>query len=81
MTTENIIATLETIFKDVLDNDSISLKPASTANDVDGWDSLSHIQIVVAIEKKYKIRFNSKEIQSWQNVQNMVDSIQSKIAN
>ncbi len=81
MTTENIIATLETIFKDVLDNESIVLKPATTANDVDGWDSLSHIQLVVAIEKKYKIRFNSKEIQSWQNVQNMVDSIQSKIAN
>jgi len=67
------------VFVDVLDNDKIVLKNETTANDVEDWDSLHHIQLVVAIEKQFKIRFASREIQSWKNIGEMIDSISAKI--
>ena len=74
-----IIKQLDEIFLDVIDNEDIKLTTETTAADVDGWDSLSHIQLVVAIEKHFRIRFTSKEIQSWKNVGELVASIQGKI--
>jgi acyl carrier protein len=74
-----ILSETTNVFKDVLENDQIILNDGTTANDVEEWDSLNHIQLVVAIEKKFKIRFTSKEIQSWSNVGEMIDCIKSKI--
>lgn len=74
-----ILQQVNVVFIDVLDNDKIVLKNETTANDVDEWDSLNHIQLVVAIEKAFKVRFASREIQSWKNVGEMVDSISTKI--
>jgi len=75
-----ILAQLNAIFIDTIDNDAVVLKKETTANDIEEWDSLTHIQLVVAIEKHFKIRFTSKEIQSWENVGEMVDSILSKVS-
>jgi acyl carrier protein len=74
-----ILKKVNDVFIDVMDDDNIILNYVTTANDVDEWDSLNHIQLVVAIEKLFKIRFTSKEIQSWDNVGAMVDSIISKL--
>ncbi len=74
----DILKTLTEIFIDVLDTENITLTEQTTANDIEDWDSLSHIQIVVAIEKKFKIRFASQEIQNWKNVGEIITSIQSK---
>jgi acyl carrier protein len=68
------------IFIDILDNEAILIDETTTANDVEEWDSLTHIQLVVAIEKKFQIRFTSREIQSWKNVGEMLNSIETKIA-
>lgn len=78
MERNEILQKLNEVFTDVIDTGTINLKDATTAGDVDGWDSLTHIQLVVAIEKKFKIRFTSKEIQNWKNVGELVDSILAK---
>lgn len=74
-----VIEEVTGIFRDVLDNDDILLKDETTAKDIEKWDSLTHIHLIVAIERKYKIRFTSKEIQSWENVGEMIDGICSKM--
>ena len=78
MERNQILAEVKEIFRDVLDNEEIELQNATTADDVDEWDSLTHIQLIVAIEKHFKIRFTSKEILSWQNVGQMIDCIAAK---
>lgn len=73
-----ILNQINTIFIDVLDNEEVVVEEGTQATDVDEWDSLTHIQLVVAIEKHFKIRFTSKEIQSWNNVGEMLNCIQEK---
>lgn len=76
---EDIIKRVNKIFIDVLDNESIQINSNTTASDIEEWDSLSHIQLVVEIEKHFKIRFTSLEIQNFKNVGEMCLSIQSKL--
>ena len=73
-----ILKQVNDIFKETLDNEDILLENETTANDIDEWDSLSHIHLVVEIEKHFNIRFTSKEIQSWNNVGELIDCIESK---
>jgi acyl carrier protein len=74
---------LKEILVDVLDVDApdvddLVLTRETTANDVEGWDSLTHIQIVVAVEKSFKVRFTSREIQTWNSIGDLIDCIASK---
>jgi acyl carrier protein len=78
MERSHMIREINDIFIDILDNEEIDLNESTQAADVDEWDSLNHIQLVVAIEKHFKIRFTSKEIQSWNNVGEMMDTIEQK---
>ncbi|WP_439698758.1 acyl carrier protein [Mucilaginibacter sp. AW1-7] len=80
MEKSEVLKQLNEIFIDELDNDRIVLKYETTASDVEDWDSLNHIQLVVAIEKKYKIRFSTQEIQGWKNIEELIDSINAKLS-
>lgn len=79
MERNEILIKITEVFADNLDLDNLSLSETTTADEVEGWDSLTHVQLVVAVEKTFKIRFNAKEIQSWKNVGEMIDSILSKL--
>lgn len=79
-TTEEILAEVNEIFRDVLDSEDVKVTYESTADDIDEWDSLSHIQLVVAIEKHFKIRFTAAEINGFKNVGEMCEGISKKIS-
>ena len=80
MDANQILKELDVIFKDVLGNDDIVLTRDSSARDIDEWDSLSHIQLVIAVEKHYKIKFTSAEHPKWKKVGDMIDNIEKKLA-
>jgi acyl carrier protein len=73
-----IYSKLTTVFREVLDEDDIGLKPETTADDVDGWDSLSHIRLVLAVSKAFGINFSASEIGSLKNVGEFVELIHKK---
>ena len=79
MERKEIFSKLNEIFIDVLDLDEVELTDETSANDIEEWDSLSHNQLIVAIEKTFGIKFTSLEIMKWKNVGEMVDSILEKI--
>jgi acyl carrier protein len=78
MERKEIFSKLNEIFIDVLDLDECNLTDETNANDIEEWDSLSPIQLLVAIEKRFGIKFTSLEIMKWRNVGELVDSILSK---
>lgn len=78
METKEILVKLQEIFEDVLDIEDLELTRETTADEVEEWDSLSHVQLVVAVEKEFGVKFTSKEIMSWDNVGDMIDCIASK---
>ncbi len=67
------------IFRDILDEDDLVLAPETTAEDVEAWDSLTHVQLMVAIEKRFGIKFSSREISSFQNVGELLAAIENKL--
>ncbi|MEM6480273.1 MAG: acyl carrier protein [Pseudomonadota bacterium] len=71
---------LNGIFADVLDLDDLVLEDATTAEDVEEWDSISHIRLVVSIEQHYGFKFTTAEIEALNSVGNLVDQIQAKTA-
>lgn len=76
---QEILSQTNEIFKDVLDNDSINLTPETTAKDIEEWDSLSHIQLIVAVEKHFKVKFTSVEIGGFKNVGELCNTVQRKL--
>ena len=70
---------LNGIFGDVFDDDSVALKPETTADDVDGWDSLSHIRLVLTVEKAFNVKFSAAEVGKLKNVGELVGLIHSKL--
>ena len=74
-----VLGTVNEIFIDVLENDSIVVQYETTADDIEEWDSLNHIALEVAIEKKFGIQFTAKEIQDFKNVGEMCEGIILKL--
>ncbi len=70
---------LNLVFQEVFDDETLTVAPATTANEVDGWDSLSHVNLIMAVEGRFKIRFTNKELLTFKNVGDLLRAIESKI--
>ena len=79
MDEQQIYARLADIFADVFDEDSINLTPELSANDVDDWDSLTHIRLILTIERAFQIKCSTAEIGKLEKVGDLVALIQKRV--
>jgi acyl carrier protein len=80
MQQQDIYAQLTTIFHDLFDDDALVLTPALTAAEVPEWDSFNHINLIVAVESRFKIKFQTAELESMLTVGHLADLIEKKLA-
>jgi len=66
------------IFRDVFENDEIEISETTVAADIPEWDSLNHIYLVVAIERHFKVKFTTRQIQSWQCVGDVLNELNNR---
>ena len=78
MTREEILKELNEVVQEVFDDESIIVNETTTANDIEDWDSLMHISLVNAVEKAFDVKFEMKDIVSWKNVGEMINTIESE---
>ena len=79
MKKDKLLKKLEEIFRDVFDNEDLVISNATTADDIEEWDSLMHIHLMITIEKEFNVTFNTSEVIALQNVGEFVDSLNGKI--
>ena len=73
MDREKITKKLNEVFRDVFDNEDITINDNTTADDIEEWDSLEHISLIAAVEKAFKMRFTMKEVSGMKNVGEMIN--------
>lgn len=71
---------LTEVFRETFQDPDIIIGPETTANDIDDWDSLTHIQLLVAVEQTFRVRFNTGEVAKLANVGEMVELIARRIS-
>lgn len=79
MTREEAYEKLNSVFRDIFDDEDITVNDATTADDIEDWDSLEHISLVVAVEKCFGIKFTMGEVTGMKNVGEMADIILGRI--
>lgn len=79
MDDEEILRRVEEVVRDQLDDETITLTTATRADEVDGWDSLAHVRIMIAVEEGFGVRFQTSEITSLKNVGGLVDLVKSRL--
>ncbi len=79
MSREEVFATLNEVFQDVFDDTSITVKEETTSEDIDGWDSLEHINLIAAVEQEFGMKFSMGQVVTMKNVGEMADIILSQI--
>ena len=80
MSSSATLEELNKIFCDIFDDDQIAIFEEMTSNDIEEWDSLNHINIVVAVEKKFNVKFTTKEIMTYENVGQFARAVEEKLA-
>ena len=80
MQDSKVYAQLTEIFRDLFDDDSLEIRLDTTPKDIEAWDSFNHINLIVAVEGRFGIRFSTTEIESLQNVGSRATLIESKLA-
>jgi acyl carrier protein len=80
MPTKDTLSVVQEIMEDVFDVDNLEVTPKTTADDIEEWDSLSHIRLFVAIERRFKIEFKNSEVGNLKNVGDLISLIDAKLA-
>ena len=75
---DQVISRLTDVFRETFHQPNLLLKPEMTAADIEGWDSLSHIDLIVAVEREFKIRFTTAEVTSLKNVGELIVIVRRK---
>ncbi len=78
MTHEEVLGIVRGIFRDVFDDEDLIVEDSTNSSDIEDWDSLEHITLVVSMEKEFDLKFDLKEVNKLENVGQMVDLIISK---
>jgi len=78
MTSDEVLSQVSDIIRDVLDQPDIGISLTTTADDVEGWDSFNHINIMVAVEAHFHIKINTAEVEELKNVGELVDMVLHK---
>ena len=76
MERKEILEKLQTVYRDILDDEEIVLTEEKTADDIEDWDSITHVQIVAEIQTVFDVKFSAKEILLWESVGDIVDAIE-----
>lgn len=79
MTRDEIAGKLQAIFRDVFDDEAVVLRDEMTAKDIPQWDSLNHINVIIAAEQKFGVKFTSKEAIGLKNVGEFISLLESKV--
>jgi len=79
MNKEEIVSTVKAAFVAVLEHENFELKDETTAKDVDGWESITHMMIISEIENMFKIKFKLMDLMNMNNVGDLIKTIQSEI--
>jgi len=80
MNDNNVLAQMQTIFRDVFDDEGLTIEEKTCANDIEDWDSLAQITLIVAFEKEFKVKFSLQELAILNDVGDMVKLIAGKVA-
>ncbi len=78
MEKSEVFERLNNVFRDVFDDDTIVVKEETTSKDIEDWDSLEHINLIVAVEQEFGMKFNMNEVTTMKNVGDMVNIIISR---
>jgi len=76
----NLLDQLTNILRDIFLDDSIQLTSATTANDIEGWDSFAHLNVIMAIENTFNIAISDDEVPSLRNIGDMIVLIEKKLS-
>ncbi|MCR5547209.1 MAG: acyl carrier protein [Bacteroidales bacterium] len=81
MEKNEIVEVIAGIVRDILDDRTLSIVADTAPEDVDGWDSVTHVKLVTALEEKYDVKLSLREMMSWETVGDLVDTILNKVQN
>ena len=79
MTREEIMEKVNEIFRDVFDDETLIITDSTNSDDIEDWDSLEHISLIISMEKEFNMKFDIKEVNKLENVGQMVDMIKEKM--
>ena len=79
MPREEVIGKVTNVFRDIFDDNNLIINDKTTANDIEGWDSLTHITLISTIAEEFGINFDMSDVVKFENVGDMIDSIMGKL--